>query len=326
MAGASASGGRQQLRSLDNGSLEVTQSMDDDPLLDAPLLPRHTLHSRLHPEFCAIPTVFVANVLLLLHVTFVVLAFVTGVICSYADSSEDTCPENYTYPFKVQTTIVIAKVILWILHLLLERYIHFHHSKARSKGYLRIYRTTRHLKRVPLLIQSTGNVALLLIVSLQHSFPNHNKMYLCFMLGILTMELICSLICLVVYTEGKDSDATVYHIQLLVPLNLMGKKTDGTPKQVLFTWGFSGTLSLLNVENNIMKVSNFNQAKPRPDVIEEEKIYSYPNQVTSEVGFREISSLEEVVEKQGDVIEYLQRHNALLSKRLLTLMSEQNRS
>uniref|UniRef100_A0A8C6VPK3 Transmembrane protein 192 n=1 Tax=Naja naja TaxID=35670 RepID=A0A8C6VPK3_NAJNA len=249
MAGASASGGRRQLRSLDNGSLEVTQSMDDDPLLDAPLLPRHTLHSRLHPEFHAIPTVFVANVLLLLHVTFVVLAFVTGVICSYTDSSEDTCPENYTYPFKVQTTITIAKVILWMLHLFLERYIHFHHSKARSKGYLRIYRTTRHLKRIPLLIQSTGNVALLLILSLQHSFPNHNKMYLCFMLGILAMELICSLICLVVYT---------------------------------------------------VKVSNFNQAKPRPDIIEEEKMYSYPNQVTSEVGFREFSSLEEVVEKQDN--------------------------
>ncbi|XP_070613363.1 transmembrane protein 192 isoform X1 [Erythrolamprus reginae] len=275
MAGASATGGRQQLFSLDNGSLEVTQSMDDDPLLDAPLLPRQMLHSRLHPEFHVIPTVFVANVLLLLHVTFVVLAFVIGVICSYADSSEDTCPENYTRPFKVQTTITIAKVILWMLHLFLERYIHFHHSKARSKGYLCIYRTTRHLKRIPLLIQSTGNVALLLVVSLQHSFPNHNKMYLCFMLGILAMELICSLICLVVYT---------------------------------------------------VKVSNFNRAKPRPDIIEEEKVYSYPNQVTSEVGFREISSLEEVVEKQGDVIEYLQRHNALLSKRLLALMPDQNRS
>ncbi|KAM6440926.1 transmembrane protein 192 isoform 2-T2 [Liasis olivaceus] len=274
MAGASASGGR-QLRGVDNGSLEITQSMDDDPLLDAPLLPPHMLHSRLHPEFHAIPTVFIANVLLFLHVAFVVLAFVTGMVCSYADSSEDTCPENYTYPFKVQTIIVIAKVILWILHLFLERYIHVQHSKVRSKGYLHIYRTTRHLKRLPLLIQSTGNVALLLIMSLQHSFPNHNKMYLCFILGILGMELICSLICLVVYT---------------------------------------------------VKVSNFNQAKSRPDIIEEEKMYSYPNQVTSEVGFRETSSLEEVVEKQGDVIEYLRRHNALLSKRLLALTSEQNRS
>lgn len=41
---------------------------------------------------------------------------------------------------------------------------------------------------------------------------------------------------------------------------------------------------------------------------------------------RENSSLEEIVEKQGDVIEYLQRHNALLSKRLLALTSQQIKS
>ncbi|XP_062991764.1 transmembrane protein 192 [Elgaria multicarinata webbii] len=272
MARASAVAGRRPLREQDNGSLEITQSMDDDPLLDAPLLPPQALHSRLHPSFHTIPTVCFANVLLLLHVTFVVLAFVAGVCCSYSDSSEDVCPGNYTYPFKVQTVTIIAKVILWILHVLLERYVHFHHSKVRRKGYLLIYRTTRHLKRLPLLIQSTGNAALLLILTAQHSFPKHNKIYLCCILGILTVELICSLICLVVYT---------------------------------------------------VKVSNFNRAKPRPDVIEEEKIYAYPNHVTSEIGFRDTSSLEEIVEKQGDVIEYLQRHNALLSKRLLALTSQQ---
>lgn len=72
-----------------------------------------------------------------------------------------------------------------------------------------------------------------------------------------------------------------------------------------------------------VKISNFNRAKPRPDIIEEEKMYAYPSHITSEVGFRENSSLEEIVEKQGDVIEYLQRHNALLSKRLLALTSQQ---
>lgn len=36
---------------------------------------------------------------------------------------------------------------------------------------------------------------------------------------------------------------------------------------------------------------------------------------------RPISSLEEIVEKQGDIIAYLKRHNALLSKRLLTFTS-----
>lgn len=36
---------------------------------------------------------------------------------------------------------------------------------------------------------------------------------------------------------------------------------------------------------------------------------------------RTVSSLEEIVEKQGDIIVYLKRHNALLSKRLLAFTS-----
>lgn len=35
-----------------------------------------------------------------------------------------------------------------------------------------------------------------------------------------------------------------------------------------------------------VKISNFNRAKPRPDIIEEEKMYAYPSHITSEVGFR----------------------------------------
>ncbi|XP_061440397.1 transmembrane protein 192 isoform X3 [Rhineura floridana] len=228
MARASAEGGRQQkLRELDNGSVEITQSMDDDPLLDASLLPGHTLHSRLCPRFHTIPTVCIANILLLMHVAFIVLAFLAGVFCSYSDTSQDMCPKHYTFPLKVQTVIIIAKVILWILYLIFERYIHFHHSQARNKGYLLIYRVTRHLKRLPLMIQST------------------------------------------------------------------------------------------------VKVSNFNRAKPRPDIIEEEQMCAYLNHTASEIGFREASSLEEIVEKQGDVIEYLKRHNALLSQKLLALTSQQ---
>ncbi|XP_053108462.1 transmembrane protein 192 isoform X2 [Hemicordylus capensis] len=246
--------------------------MDDDPLLDAPLLPPHSLHSRLHPRFYSIPTVCMANILLLIHVTFVILAILAGVFC--VPDNDDICFEKYTYPFKVQTAILIAKVALWILHVCFERCIQYHHRKVRSKGYLLIYRTTRHLKRLPLLIHSTGNAALLLIVAVQYTFPGHAKLYLCCIFGILSMELMCSLICLVVYS---------------------------------------------------VKVSNFNRAKSRPDIIEEEKMYSYPSHITSEVGFREISSLEEIVEKQGDVIEYLQRHNALLSKRLLALTAQQDR-
>lgn len=272
MAGASSVGGRrqqQQQQQEGNGSLEITQSVEDD----SPLLPSSALLSGLDPKFHTIPTVCIATLFLLIHVAFVVLAVLAGVFC-HSEGNTDVCSRDYTHPLHVQTAIIIAKVIFWILHVLLERYIHYHHSKVRSKGYLQIYRTTRHLKRLPLLIQSSGNAALLLVLSAQLSFPEHYKMYLYFFVGILCVELICSLICLLVYT---------------------------------------------------VKVSNFNRAKPRPDVLEEEKMYTYRDSITSEIGFRGNSSLEEIVEKQGDLIEYLQQHNALLSKRLLALTSQQGK-
>ncbi|OXB58588.1 hypothetical protein ASZ78_003859 [Callipepla squamata] len=270
-----AAGAGQEQRDLENGSLEITQSLEDEALLDAPLISPPTLCSQLRPKFHAIPVVLVANLLLLLHVAFVVLAFLAAMFCSYPNPNQDKCPGNYTHPFKVQTVIIIAKVILWVLHVFFERYIHHHHSRARSRGYFLIYRSTRHLKRLPLVIHSTGNAALLLILSTQHSFPDHSKVYLYLTLGVLGLELISSLTCLVIYT---------------------------------------------------VKISNFNRAKPRPDIIEEEKVYAFPSHITSEVGFGSNSSLEEIVEKQGDVIEYLQRHNALLSKRLLALTSQQVKS
>lgn len=45
-----------------------------------------------------------------------------------------------------------------------------------------------------------GNAALLLILSTQHSFPDHSKVYLYLILGVLGVELISSLTCLVIYT------------------------------------------------------------------------------------------------------------------------------
>ncbi|XP_068953859.1 transmembrane protein 192 isoform X3 [Petaurus breviceps papuanus] len=206
---------------LEDGSLDLTQSLEDDPLLEAQLLPQHPLHVHFRPRFHALPTVIIANLLLLIHVVFVVLAFLTGLLCSYPNPNEDKCPGNYINPFKVQTVVILGKVILWVLHMLLERYIHYHHSQVRKRGYIIIYRSTRHLKRLSLMIHST------------------------------------------------------------------------------------------------VKIRRFNKAKPRPDIIEEENMYAYANNSTSETGFRTSSSLEEVVEKQGDIIEYLKRHNALLSKRLL---------
>ncbi|XP_075866868.1 transmembrane protein 192 isoform X2 [Microcebus murinus] len=254
----------------EEGSLDITQSVDDDPLLEAQLLPNHSLQAHFRPRFHPLPTVVIANLLQVIHVVFVILAFLTGVLCSYPDPNEDKCPGNYTNPLKAQTVIILGKVILWVLHLLLERYIQHHHSKARRHGYGWIYRSTRHLKSLALTAHSAGNTALLLTLSLQHSFPEPSRVYLDLILAILALELLCSLTCLLIYT---------------------------------------------------VKIRRFNKAKPQPDVLEEEKIYAYPRNTTSETGFRTLSRLEEVVEKQADIIVYLKRHNALLSKRLLALTS-----
>ncbi|XP_037686887.1 transmembrane protein 192 [Choloepus didactylus] len=260
---------------IEDGSLDLTQSIEDDPLLDAQLLPHHTLHAHFRPRFHPLPTVIIANLLLFIHVVFVILAFLTGVLCSYPNPNEDKCPGNYTNPLKAQTVIILGKVILWILHLLLERYIQYHHSKVRNRGYNMIYHSTRHLKRLALTIHSTGNTALLLILCIQHSFAEPGRLYLDFILAILALELICSLMCQLIYT---------------------------------------------------VKIWKFNKAKPQPDILEEEKIYAYPSNITSETGFRSLSSLEEIVEKQGDIIVYLKRHNALLSKRLLAFTSSDSGS
>lgn len=108
--------------------------------------------------------------LLLFQVAFVVLAFLAAMFCSYPNPNQDKCPGNYTHPFKVQTVIIIAKVILWILHVCFERYVHHHHSRIRSRGYFLIYRSTRHLKRLPLVIHSTGEVNLFSCSSCQALF------------------------------------------------------------------------------------------------------------------------------------------------------------
>ncbi|NXX67831.1 TM192 protein, partial [Spizella passerina] len=147
------------------GSLEITQSLEDDPLLDAPLISSHTLHSQLRPRFHAIPAVLLANFLLLIHVAFVVLAFLAAMFCSYPNPNQDKCPGNYTHPLKVQTVIIIAKVVLWVLHVCFEQFVQHHHSRVRRRGYFSIYRSTRHLKRLPLLIHATGEVNLCFFLS-----------------------------------------------------------------------------------------------------------------------------------------------------------------
>ncbi|XP_018591494.1 transmembrane protein 192 isoform X2 [Scleropages formosus] len=259
-----------------NSSTEITQSMEDDPLFDGPLISTDALHSTIKKEFKNIPTAWVAILLLFIHVTFVCLSVALAVYCSILEDKDGQC-HNYLHDFESGSVIVFAKVILWLLFVAFERFVQYHHSSARSRGYLQFYRTTRNLKRLPLLIHSVGSAAVLLILSTKMSFPTAEPLYVYLLLGVLVLELLISILFLLVYT---------------------------------------------------VKVMSFNKNKLNPDISQEEQSHAYSSHghfAGTETGFREGSSLGEIVEKQADLIEYLKQRNALLSKRILSLTSQQIR-
>ncbi|XP_068445287.1 transmembrane protein 192 isoform X1 [Clinocottus analis] len=92
---------------------------------------------------------------------------------------------------------------------------------------------------------------------------------------------------------------------------------------LLSVLGFELLVALPCLLYYTVQVMRFNRERAAPDVSQEE--HSLNHSVMSlprETGFREGSSLQEVVEKQADLIEYLKQHNTLLSKRLLNLTAQ----
>ncbi|XP_031552688.1 transmembrane protein 192-like [Actinia tenebrosa] len=71
----------------------------------------------------------------------------------------------------------------------------------------------------------------------------------------------------------------------------------------------------------LVKVIKFNKAKPQPDAEDKDVIDGFST--TVEAGFRDGEYVNEVLEKQADMIRYLQQHNANLGRRLMQLMQQQ---
>ncbi|XP_033869875.1 transmembrane protein 192 [Acipenser ruthenus] len=260
-----------------NSSLEITQSLEEDPLVDGPLIPPDVLDSAIRPQFQSLPTSWLAILLTCIHAAFFGLSVALAVFCSIKENVVNC--QQYIHDFETQTVIAIAKVALWLLIAVFERYVQHRHSRTRNRGYLQFYRSTRNLKRLPFFIHSAGNAAFLLILSARLSFKSNEQslMYMYLLLGVLVLELCFSVPCLLFYT---------------------------------------------------VKVMQFNTEKPAPDINQEERSNAYSGTrslINTEIGFRDSSSVEEVVEKQADLIEYLKQHNTLLSKRLLSLTSQQIR-
>ncbi|XP_044045561.1 transmembrane protein 192 [Siniperca chuatsi] len=248
-------------------SVDMSRSLDEDSLVDGPLISADALHSAIRREFQTLPTPCYASLLSVLHAVYVVLSVCVAVLCVLKLGQEEVCV-SILGNVRNDSVIVFGKVCLWVLVLLFTRCVQHHHSQARSRGYLRFYRQMQGLKYLPLTVHSAGNVLLLVVLAAQLSQTVHIYM----LLIILGLELLVSVPCLLHYT---------------------------------------------------VKVMQFNRERAAPDVSQEE--YSHNFSITSvptETGFREGSSLEEVVDKQADLIEYLKQHNTLLSKRLLNLTAQ----
>ncbi|XP_052805755.1 transmembrane protein 192-like [Mya arenaria] len=76
-----------------------------------------------------------------------------------------------------------------------------------------------------------------------------------------------------------------------------------------------------------IRTIQFNRSGASPDVNQEELMTSFlqTNSISSDIGFRDAGLLDQVLEKQADMIRYLRQHNEQLSRRILTL-SEENES
>uniref|UniRef100_UPI0037E99717 transmembrane protein 192 n=1 Tax=Semicossyphus pulcher TaxID=241346 RepID=UPI0037E99717 len=248
-------------------SVDISRSLEEDSMVDGPLISADALHSAIRREFQTVPTHAYGGLLSILHVVYVVLSVCLAVLCVLKVGQEDVCA-SVLGQVKGDSVIVFGKVGLWALVLLFTGCVQHHHTRARSRGYLRFYRQMEGLKHLPLTVHSAGNVLVLVVLAAQLSPEVSTYM----LLSVLGLELLVAVPCLIYYT---------------------------------------------------VKVMQFNRERAAPDVSQEEHSRNFS--VTSsptETGFRECSSLEEVVEKQADLIEYLKQHNTLLSKRLLNLTAQ----
>ncbi|KAM9449646.1 transmembrane protein 192 [Clarias gariepinus] len=265
------------LAKTSNKNTNLTQSIEDDPLIDGPLIARNSLESAIEREFQKVPTTWGAVTLAVLHVLYVIVCLALASVCVLTDIHSAECTAALK-ELDSRTLVLLLKVVLWVLFFLFERCVQHHHSSVRRRGYLQFYRKTAKFKHLPLLIHSIGNAAVLIIIApapLLDSKVKNLSVYL--LLVVICVELLASITCLLIYT---------------------------------------------------VHVSRFNKQSPSPDVTEGEGSPGFSatsSGAHTEMGFRDGSSLEEVVEKQADMIEYLKQHNTLLSKKILTLTSRQTR-
>ncbi|CAL1601010.1 unnamed protein product [Knipowitschia caucasica] len=174
---------------------DLTRSMDEDSMVDGPLISADALHSVIRREFQSLPTHVPAVLLSVLHVVYVILSIVVTIMCILEEDYEEQC-HDILQSVGGDGAIVFGKVFLWALVLLFTICVKYHHRQVRSRGYLRFYRRVQEVIHMPLVFHSGGNALLLWILAAK--MPQKLKTYL--VLAVLVVELLVALPCLMYYT------------------------------------------------------------------------------------------------------------------------------
>lgn len=88
---------------------------------------------------------------------FVCFSVVMCVLCELLEERHAECA-SLLQNMDSTTLVVFCKVALWIISYIHQRFVEYHHTAAKCRGYLRLYRQTRATVSVPLLIQSVGEL------------------------------------------------------------------------------------------------------------------------------------------------------------------------
>ncbi|GLD74861.1 transmembrane protein 192 isoform X1 [Lates japonicus] len=176
-------------------SVDMTRSLEEDSMVDGPLISADALHSAIRREFQTVPTHCHAGLLCLLHVVYVVLSVCVAVLCMLKLGQVEVCM-SVLGNVSGDSVIVFGKVCLWVLVLVFTQCVQHHHSRARRRGYLQFYRETQGLNHLPLTVHSAGNVLLLVVLAAELSPTVHTYL----LLSILGLELLVAVPCLLYYT------------------------------------------------------------------------------------------------------------------------------
>ncbi|KAK1132481.1 hypothetical protein K0M31_013865 [Melipona bicolor] len=173
----------------------------------------------------------------------------------------------------------------WLIIMLTDHLVKAKHHKLRIYGYLEFYQSTYQQIRTPLFIASLWMTCYLLLAVILHHMHKVNYEEYC---------------------RASEWFTPLNYIVLLTTVEL--------------------TIIISVYTNYIKKVLRFNRLRPPPDVSREEWLSSFTQDTyagSHEVGYPHGgSNLEELLEKQADLIRYLRDHNGKLSHKIMLLAAQ----